>query len=519
MRKALLTICLMGAATTALQAQDSKWGSLTGSFETNTSYYLKDKDISFNPDDKWGSNNYLKVDYSNFGGKLTAGLQVEGYLPALQGYEFMNEGRKAFLGGKYISWQDEYYGIRVGDIFDQFGSGLVFRSYEDRALGINNSIEGAQARLQYKDYVKFKGMYGRPRLYLDYLDSKVAGADLEVGLSSLLGMQNAYLYAAGSYVNRHEDLKGANGYKNDVNMYSARVGLDWNGFTANVEYVGKSKDYTESFTNKSGNAILAEMGYTYKRFTALGTFRRLKHMNTKLSLAEEGMANVLNYLPALTRQYTYSLANLDPYQVQADGEIGGQIDLYYSIRNKKNRSNYWNFHANASMFYSDKKITGKSRLLWRDISADVEHQWNKQWKTTVLVSVQEKSQSHGMDDYTYASNIFVVDNTYKLSKKNSIRLELQYLYSENNLDNERDWMAALVEFSMAPHWSFSVSDMYNHGGEDKLHYYNASVSYSYKKIRAQVGYGRNRAGYVCSGGVCRYTPAYTGANLSLTASF
>ena len=192
-----------------------------------------------------------------------------------------------------------------------------------------------------------------------------------------------------------------------------------------------------------------------------------------------------------------------------------QFDDYYSLRPASNRSRYWNFHANFSTAYSDKNITGESRLLWRDINADVEHRWNKQWKTAVLVSVQEWSPTHGMDDKTYASNIFVVDNTYKFNSKMALRAELQYLYST---DYEKDWMAALLDFSMAPRWSVSVSDMYNHG-TTKVHYYTASVSYTRKNTRVQLSYGRNRAGYVCSGGVCRYTPAYTGANLVVTSSF
>ena len=60
--------------------------------------------------------------------------------------------------------------------------------------------------------------------------------------------------------------------------------------------------------------------------------------------------------------------------------------------------------------------------------------------------------------------------------------------------------------------------MYNLG-ETKKHYYNAGVSWSKGKTRVQLSYGRNRAGYICSGGVCRYSPAYTGVNLLLTAVF
>lgn len=518
----------MGAIT-SLYAQNDK-GTLTGSLESNNIYYVKDSKLgsdAANPDDHFGSNSYLKLDYMR--GKFSAGVQLEGYLPALQGYDYATygNGKRAILGSKYVSWQDENFGFRVGDIFEQYGSGLVFRSYEDRTLGFNNSIEGVQGRYNYKGYVGISALYGRPRLYLDYAESSVRGADLNLALSEIAGWTNVGLSLAGSYVNRYEDLMSKTDDNenplypglttNSLDMYSARANFDWNGLTAGIEYVSKGKDLPTVQATKmlDGKAILGELGYSYRNFSALGTFRKLERMGTKLTLEGEGGGNTLNYLPALTRQYTYMLANLNPYQVNAEGETAGQIDVYYSFRNKEERYKYWNLHANFSTAYSDSKVTGESRLLWRDINADVEHQWNKQWKTAVLVSVQEWSPSHGFEKATYASNIFVVDNTYKFDKKKSIRLELQYLYSP---DYEKDWMAALVEFSMAPRWSFSVSDMYNHGSSD-IHYYNVAASYTRKATRIQLGYGRTRAGYVCSGGVCRWTPAYTGANLTVTSSF
>ena len=113
------------------------------------------------------------------------------------------------------------------------------------------------------------------------------------------------------------------------------------------------------------------------------------------------------------------------------------------------------------------------------------------------------------------SHIVVADLLYKWTPKLSSRLELQYLSTKND---QGDWMAALLEVSFAPHWSVFGSEMWNHGGT-KLHYYNAGVSFSMKNIRLAAGYGRYKAGFICSGGVCRPIPAYTGANLSLNISF
>ena len=79
-------------------------------------------------------------------------------------------------------------------------------------------------------------------------------------------------------------------------------------------------------------------------------------------------------------------------------------------------------------------------------------------------------------------------------------------------------MAGLVEVGLAPHWSFTVSDMYNHG-DTKQHYWNVSAAFAHKAFKALLGYGRNREGMVCSGGVCRWQPEYKGINLRIQWSF
>lgn len=49
---------------------------MTGSFEINTNVYLKDaKTLATVPDGRFGSNNYLKVDYYNK--RFSAGVQLE----------------------------------------------------------------------------------------------------------------------------------------------------------------------------------------------------------------------------------------------------------------------------------------------------------------------------------------------------------------------------------------------------------------------------------------------------------
>ena len=113
------------------------------------------------------------------------------------------------------------------------------------------------------------------------------------------------------------------------------------------------------------------------------------------------------------------------------------------------------------------------------------------------------------------SDIFIADGKYTINKKLTVRAEAQYLSSK---DDDGDWAFGLVELSVLPNWMFTVSDEWNCGKTD-LHYYMATVTYNRGSHRIQAGYGRVMEGMNCSGGVCRYVPAYKGFTLSYNYNF
>lgn len=535
MKKYILIFILFTISTASFAQSWQQSGKLWGSFESNSMYYVNDSKLNpiwVEDGDRFATNNYLKLDYNL--GNFSAGIQLESYLPALQGFDFGMDYKKFFLGSKYIQWQDNRFFVRAGNIYDQFGSGIIFRSYEDRSLGFNNSIEGVQGMFNYNNIVRINALAGRPRLNTDYQDTWVRGADLIFSVSDALKLEKLMFAVEGSYVHRYGKLEDASSFvsfpddyginSRHLNMYSGRINLGFGPVVLKGEYVKKqNKDYNSAVIDKEtavkGDAIFGELGVNLDNFGMLATFRRLKGMETLISFFSQSLYNSINYIPALTRQYTYSLANLNPYITSPNGEIGGQVDLYYSIRNAK--SKFWNLHANFSNFYTlkDKATENKSVFLWRDINFDVERQWNRNFKTSFLYSRQQYNpdKGHAAVERERISNIFVLDITNKFSKKLSLRSELQYLYTEKNYNEEKDWVAALFELSIAPKWSIFISDMFNI--EKNLHYYNGGFSFSHKSSRVQLSYGRNRDGMVCSGGVCRYTPAYTGVNMILTTSF
>ena len=570
MKKFLLFLGVALGATfmvneASAQIKAGENGQVSIALESNSSYYLEDKtleDIGLIMPDKrirgnFGSNDYLKVDYIT--GKFSAGVQVEGYLPGLYGYDFYEYQQRdskltAFIT-KYVQWEDQNWGVRLGDIYDQFGNGLIFRTYEDRALAFNNALAGARAYYNFNNMVNLKVVAGMPRLYDSRTKNAIFGADLSLSLSDMIGWYNGMLALEGSYVGRYQNNVEEVSYLTEqklLNMVSGRLNFEAAGFTLRGEYVQKLNEdvFNPSLPAAKGNVISVDLGYNYKRFSASATFRRQENMTTPSVMVPMGIGggNMINYVPLLTRQHTYSLANLNPYRgssVHTGGEIGGQLDLYYSLRNPKVRNKYWNFHANFSMFntvnhrnaYMDEEMKGRN--VWLDANFDVERQWNKQLKTTFLYSFQrwdeEINHFDSPEAHYCASHIFVGDVTYKINKKHSLRFEAQYLASN---DYEGDWVAASIEYNFAPKFSFYVSDMWNCEKMDDgmygndytsletwesdhylLHYYQVGASFTHNSLRAQLSYGRNRAGYVCSGGVCRFQPAYTGLNLAITLSF
>lgn len=525
-------------------------GHLSGSFETNTIYYVEDsKTGAVVPHNSYGSNNFLKLDYQL--GRFSAGVQLEYYPHPLvgtpmQGYEYVMEGFSINnLTEKYISWTDRNYSVTVGDFYEQFGSGLILRAWEDRALGFNNSLGGARVTFNIKDIVEGKVLYAFPRFNLGYLSTQIAGGDLSFSLSNAIGLLDHRLSLEGSIVNRHfKNLPSwYTEYRDDYDFdlsknvisYSGRVNYEYRGLSAKFEYVGKSKDvYLDNMTGeevfKRGDAQLFEIGYTGSNYAVMAQFRRLNYMQSQLYRPDGGSGslgllpgNTINYIPALSPQHTYILAGLDPNSPQQNGEIGGQIDAFYTFRRGTviGGKRGLKIHANYARYYSINGTMSKpgTNFYYRDFSFDIDKSWNSKLRTVLFVSLQ-KNAMHGGED-VIRQNVFVADVTYKFTPKFSLRAELQYLYAphaEGSKEVDGDWVAGLLEASFAPKWSIFVQDMYNHGGSE-INYYSAGASFTHSFIRIALSYGRNRAGYICSGGVCREMPAYTGGNLAMTLTF
>ena len=133
---------------------------------------------------------------------------------------------------------------------------------------------------------------------------------------------------------------------------------------------------------------------------------------------------------------------------------------------------------------------------------------NQMFNNNVLRTVET-------DEKYIRTNILVVDAKYKFNRKYTLRGELQYLFTKQD---QKDWAYGMLEFSWSPYLMVSASDMWNCGGKG-THYYMFGVTGNYRNNRLMLSYGRTRAGFDCSGGLCRPVPSMHGFRVNYTYNF
>ena len=132
-------------------SQENNLGEIHGDFNLNLQSYQEDLQIGAKAADEIILNNaYLNLNYTK--GNFATGLRYESYLNALADYdpEFKGNG----IAYRYATYSIDGLEITAGNYYEQLGSGLIFRSYEEKGLGIDNAMDGVRLK-----YSPIEGMY------------------------------------------------------------------------------------------------------------------------------------------------------------------------------------------------------------------------------------------------------------------------------------------------------------------------------------------------------------------------
>ena len=560
----------------SLFAQDGKM-RLSGSVQSDWLVAENDEAIGANKDDYRGTllgNTYINL---NFDSKyVTAGVRFETMEKPLPGYENLSD-TKPFYGTGLPYFQvtasnHKWIEATAGTFYEQFGSGFVLRAYEERTIGIDNSILGGRVVLTPYKGIRLKMLGGIQRYHFSWNDNNpVFGADLELELSQwskaltekghvlTFGVSGVTRYDDETernfrtfYFNPNENQPILNSQTITLNLPKKVSAMDFrlqwqhSGYNILAEYAMKSQDPSadNSFIYRHGSALMLSASYSKRGFSTIIQAKRSEDMGFRSDRTASPTVTslYLNHQPAFAYQHTYTLATQYPYATQMDGEWAFQGEVSYRFkRNTPMGGKYGTLlRLNASHIRGlDKKPVDNSilgtastkgydasffgmsdQVYYQDINLTMEKKLNKKWKLTTMyinqqynMSVIEDGAKADDSNEIVKTHIFVADASYVRNPNFAIRMEGQYMITKQD---EGDWAYALAEFSFLKDYMISISDEYNtgiHGGTD-THYFNFLAVWNYKSSRLQLGYGRTSEGLNCTGGVCRKVPAQRGFTAS-----
>ena len=550
---------------------------INGSFQTDAQYYRTDPGIDINDlnGKKLGINGFGKVGYTY--GDFSAGMRFEAFLPEMNG--FRSELNGVGLANFFASYDNGFIGVTVGDIYDQFGSGLVFRTYEEWSLGMDNSLRGVRTIIRPTQGVTLKGLYGRQRFFwAPYLERDfsnddyrgiVRGVDAEWDLNqSLSSMSESEfkMVVGASYVSKKQaDQSLFYNIPENVSAAAGRINLGYGRFAFSTEYAYKINDPSaiNNFIYKEGQSLLSSLSYSQKGLGIVLQVKRTDNMSFKSMYTGKQNDLDINFIPPINYTHTHSLPSLYTYSTQPNGEMAAQFQVNYTIpkgtalggkygtklalnisqvndivRDSVLFGNAMTLNQPGTLGYTSKFFAVSDHRFFRDINFEIDKKISKDWHLTAqyinLYYDIETIEGHAGAPVVQA-NIGFLDVTYKINKRQSVRFELQGLWEnevhkgyvveeseKKDYQKRGDWAAALVEYTITPHWSFSLADKWNYGNpveEYRDHYFTGTVSYLHDATRVMLSAGRQSEGVVCVGGVCRTVPASSGVTLTVSTSF
>ena len=543
MKKISLTLAILCITIVSFAQNNS--GEFHGDFDLNTQSYQEDELIGAKAAEEIVLNNsYLNINYTK--GNFAAGLRYESYLNALLDFDDDYKGNGIMF--RYATYTIDGLEVTAGNYYEQIGSGLIFRSYENKGLGQDNAMDGVRLKFSPTKGVYLKGFIGKSRTYFTYSDGVIRGADGEINLNEALNFESKTKIIVGQgFVSRFQpDINPKFELPKNVAAYSSRLNIINGGWNYSGEYATKLNDPIGSLTAEGnnyakGSALMNSLSYSKRGFGIIAEMHRVDHMEFRSERAQEKQY-IINYIPTLTKQHTYTLLALSPCATQPEGEFGTQVDIFYKIKKgsflggkygTKISFNFSRINAlnGGSSFLNDDtehtpmliSIKGEE-LYFKDINLEIYKKINKKIKVTGVLAKQSynKDVLEGKTPGTYGtvkSTIAIADISYKIKKGHTIRVELQELLADGG---EGSWSMGLAEYTISPHWFFAVQDMYNWGNYDvkkQLHYVNINCGFLSGSNRFAIGYGKKRAGIFCVGGVCKEVPSSNGFSLTISSSF
>ena len=574
MKKTFRFIITFGLISCFIQVKSQDFiqhAQVSGTFQADAITYVNDKSLHINDSTlngkRLGMNGFALIhyDYKNF----SAGLRYEAFLPPLLGFSSDAEG--SGIANWFVNYKVGNFEVTAGNFYEQFGSGMILRAYEEWTLAYDNSFNGFRVKYKPTAGIYLKGLIGYQRDYwVKYTDGNrgiVKGINGELNFNELIKkMENSpfRLSIEGSFVSKYEKMPTKTiirpippegsyevyQYKlpENVGAWSTAINIGYSNWNLMTEYAYKNENPSalNNYIYHKGQALYSILTYSRKGLGIELSAKRIDNMGFKSRMEETENVLDINFLPPLNPLHLYSFATMYPYATQPNGEMGVHAGIEYTF--PKNSFLGGKYGTNFSISYSLIKDIKKEALspeipidstgtigyssdffafgdrkFYEDLKVQISKKFTPRFNIIAAYfnQVYDKDviEGHNNEYGKVYANIGVLDMTYRINDLHSIRLELQTLFTEQDRGN---WMGATIEYAIAPKWFFSLGDQYNYGNDnvdEQIHYYNISFGYTHQSTRISLSYGRQDDGLLCVGGICRFVPAYTGFGLTISSNF
>lgn len=521
---------------------------INGNFETNVNVFLRDSSINALAQPQYqnqfyGGEAWLNINYSYKG--FAAGIRYDMYTNS--NLADPNGSYTASGVGRWFVKKDfDKFTLQVGNIYDQIGSGIIFRSYETRPLFIDNSVLGATMKYNFTDNISLKGIVGRSKNAFDLWGGSLKGLNLDTYFS--FGEQSPLTMAPGvGFLNKTisdeamdkvvqslRTYQDVDRFKPTYNNYAFTFynTLGYKNFNWYLETAFKTEDIffnpmaelqvisgppvDGKLESKPGSVLYSSLSFAKGKLGLSLEGKRTENFVLRMDPSARLLRGLVGYIPPMTRVNTYTLTARYSPATQEISEQAIQFDASYRW-NKKLSTNF-NF-SNISTLEGDQ--------LYREFFTEAIYKANRKLKVKAGIQFQTYNQEVYLirpDKPNIETVTPFFEVLYKFNRKKALRFEFQYM------DNDRDlggWVYALAEFSVAPNWIFEASTMYNHtpfneftdGPYEKLLYPSIGAVYVNGSNRFQLKYVKQVEGIVCSGGICRLEPAFSGVRFSFSSNF
>jgi hypothetical protein len=462
-------------------------------------------------DEKEILENWLNLDYSL--GMFSTGLRFEVFQPN-DPDPSISRGKEKYAGVDFLYFKadigERNEGLEIvgGNYYTLFGRGMVLKSYEDRAIRIDNNLLGLKVAGKYSGFV-LTGLTGTAANASNERNDILHAADLEYrGWKPL----KAGLSVASNLPPSDDAAR--------TTMASLRLLPSFWDIDIYGEYTAKfNEDIKQNIFNGSesivGQGFYGNLNFYLGSLSLLGEY---KYYDNIAFTSQDGTI-YYNTPPSVRLEYTYVLPNRHPSPLNQANEQGFQIAAGYDLSDETYLTGAYTQTKtlpSSSYYQRVNQINIPVSTQLEEVYITGQQDWSESLTTILAFAYNEELA-------TNTKNITpILENRFYFGDVNTIKVVLEHQHVTDRATTEEYYSDVLnIEYLRSPNFSIAVvAEVQTKEPEtDRI----VRKFWSFVQAGYKIGghtdisllVGTRQAGNICIGGVCRYEPAFQGIELKL----